>query len=97
MEQAHRLAVPADWGTSSQKCKKYKFFSQNQASKQKFKIPLPKPLAGSAKKHSYEVSSLKHENWGTSSQKFENSQKRKKYQFFSQNRALKAKIQNSAS
>ena len=38
--------------------KKYKFSAKIGLKKQKFKIPLPKPHADSAKECSYEVSSL---------------------------------------
>ena len=38
--------------------KNYKFLAKIGPKKQKFKIPLPKPHAGSAKECSYEVSSL---------------------------------------
>ena len=42
--------------------KNYKFLAKIGPKKQKLKIPLPKPHAGSAKECSYEVSSLLYEN-----------------------------------
>ena len=38
--------------------KNYKFLAKIGPKKQKFKIPLPKPHADSAKEYSYQVSSL---------------------------------------
>jgi hypothetical protein len=63
--------------------KNYKFFlAKIGPKKRKFKIPLPKPHAGSAKECSYKVSWLQHENWATSSQKFKIGQNPKKLQVF---------------
>ena len=69
--------------------KKYKFFlAKIGPKKEKFKIPLPKPHAGSAKEFSYEVSSLYNmKSEGLVHKSLRSVKAIKNYKFFGRNRA----------